>query len=198
MSCTLSDVITYVPFERTNGDSQTPHDYLNQLLNLISRLRGGASRYVPLLMAKVAENLPNMANPLSHMPPTLDAFIDGSPCTSSSTQSLRQNPSRAPTSLTSPSQQSTFSASMHPPSLKDNVQSPQSQHMPQQDRLMFESYSPSVNSHSEAGRTPPIYGMQNTSIHQYAPPTSAGQHAQPRSIPLATPGSKEEWVGYNG
>lgn len=47
---------------------ETPSDYLNRLVNLISQLRGGASRYLPLLLAKVSENLPSMTAPLNPTP----------------------------------------------------------------------------------------------------------------------------------
>ena len=35
-----------------------PQDYLNSLLTLISTLRGGDSRYLPLVRAKISETLP--------------------------------------------------------------------------------------------------------------------------------------------
>lgn len=103
MACTLSDVITYViPDKAAESDfnNSSPQQYLNQLLNLISRLRGGASRYVPLLMAKLAETLPNAANPLSHMPTNLDAYAD-SPLARSSTISDESHvqPSRVPAAV---------------------------------------------------------------------------------------------------
>lgn len=42
-----------------------PRDYLNQFLTLISTLRGGDSRFLPLLLAKVNEVLPSMAAPIA-------------------------------------------------------------------------------------------------------------------------------------
>ena len=60
MACTLTDVIACVPFEESEVDL-VPTDCLNQLLNLIAQLRGGGSRFLPLLLAKVSENLPLMA-----------------------------------------------------------------------------------------------------------------------------------------
>lgn len=35
-----------------------PQEHLNQLLTLISTLRGGESRYLPLVMAKIRDTLP--------------------------------------------------------------------------------------------------------------------------------------------
>lgn len=72
VACTLTDIIACVPLESTStADHQTATDYLNQFLNLISQLRGGASRYLPLLLAKVSENLPSMASPMRPIPITI-------------------------------------------------------------------------------------------------------------------------------
>jgi len=73
IACTLTDVISCVPLEPSTAASRSqddlrPADYLNQFLKLISQLRGGASRYLPLLLAKVSENLPTMAPPLDPDP----------------------------------------------------------------------------------------------------------------------------------
>lgn len=205
MSCTLSDVITYVPFEANNGDSQSPHDCLNQLLNLISRLRGGASRYVPLLMAKVSESMPNMSNPLTHMPHTLDAFLDSTASTPSSPQDLMKQhlslrPPQLPTpnqSLPSPAMPSPMigvtRSSLFGEGIQQQVQSPQ------HERLMFETYSPSLTGQTESPLTPPIYGMPGTPQHLFSPPNSQIPHSQPRSIPMSGPDMRQEvWDGYNG
>ena len=68
VACTLTDVIACVPLEPTVNSHEQPTEYLNQFLNLISQLRGGASRYLPLLLAKISDNLPSMAAPIHHMP----------------------------------------------------------------------------------------------------------------------------------
>ncbi|KAL2424451.1 hypothetical protein ABEF95_010534 [Exophiala dermatitidis] len=64
VACTLTDVISCVPVplepEATDG---TPLNLLSHFLTLISRLRGGASRYLPLLLAKVSETLPSLTPP---------------------------------------------------------------------------------------------------------------------------------------
>ncbi len=67
MACTLTDVIACVPLDLSSCQP-SPHDSLNQFLNLISQLRGGSSRYLPLLLAKISDNLPSMAAPIHHMP----------------------------------------------------------------------------------------------------------------------------------
>jgi hypothetical protein len=59
MACTLTDVIACVPLD-TAISGTIPADYLNQFLYLISRLRGGASRFVPLLLAKITEGIPQL------------------------------------------------------------------------------------------------------------------------------------------
>lgn len=41
-----------------------PQEYLNQLLTLISTLRGGESRYMPLVMAKIRDTLPAIGSAL--------------------------------------------------------------------------------------------------------------------------------------
>ena len=41
-----------------------PLDYLTQLIDLISTLRGGESRYLPLIMTKIQESLPALASPI--------------------------------------------------------------------------------------------------------------------------------------
>jgi hypothetical protein len=42
-----------------------PRDYVSRFLTLISTLRGGQSRYIPLLLAKLSEVLPNLPLPRS-------------------------------------------------------------------------------------------------------------------------------------
>lgn len=205
MSCTLSDVITYVPFEANNGDTQSPHDCLNQLLNLISRLRGGASRYVPLLMAKVAESMPNMSNPLTHMPHTLDAFLDSSGSTSSSPQDMMKQQISLRPPQQSTTQQSIPTPAGPSPMMGHSRSSPfgegiqQQVQTPQHERLMFETYSPSLSGQGDSPLTPPIYGMAGTPQHLFSPPNSQIPHSQPRSIPMSAPEMRQEvWDGYTG
>ncbi|MCJ1376176.1 hypothetical protein MMC20_007416 [Loxospora ochrophaea] len=64
VSCTLADVMSCVPIESTTF-SVGPQDYLNRFLHLISTLRGGESRYVPLLVAKINTTLPAIASSFS-------------------------------------------------------------------------------------------------------------------------------------
>ncbi|KAL8748365.1 MAG: hypothetical protein Q9184_007356, partial [Pyrenodesmia sp. 2 TL-2023] len=54
---TLTDVISCVPLESPSF-GVSPQDYLNHLVHLISTLRGGDSRYLQLVMAKISDTLP--------------------------------------------------------------------------------------------------------------------------------------------
>ncbi len=68
MACTLTDVMSCVPLE-TPSFELGPRDYLNEFLNLISTLRGGQARYVPLLLGKIDTMLSTMAGPI--IPPLI-------------------------------------------------------------------------------------------------------------------------------
>jgi hypothetical protein len=59
-------VITCVPLDVSNGQTKSS-GYLNTVLQLVQKLRGGASRYLPLLAARVNE-IPNLAPPAQQMP----------------------------------------------------------------------------------------------------------------------------------
>jgi hypothetical protein len=59
VACTLTDVMSCVPYEQHTFE-YGPRDYLNQLMSLISSLRGGQQRYMPLLISKVNEAMPQM------------------------------------------------------------------------------------------------------------------------------------------
>lgn len=63
VACTLADVMACIPLE-TGTIEIGPHDYLNHLLNTISTLRGGTSRYLPLLLAKVKDVMSTMTGPI--------------------------------------------------------------------------------------------------------------------------------------
>ncbi|KAL8816646.1 MAG: hypothetical protein Q9191_008295, partial [Dirinaria sp. TL-2023a] len=61
VTCTLIDVMSCVPIDATNFEIG-PLDYLTQLIRLISTLRSGESRYMPLVIAKIQETLPGIAS----------------------------------------------------------------------------------------------------------------------------------------
>ena len=86
-----------------------PRDYLNQFLSLISSLRGGQARYVPLLLNKIENMLSTMAGPL--LPPLIfetpnEGIEEVGDITSSSHFSMLQPP---PTLSASSSDMSDFS-----------------------------------------------------------------------------------------
>ncbi|KAL8813653.1 MAG: hypothetical protein Q9223_006980 [Gallowayella weberi] len=57
VACTLIDVMSCVPIESQNFGIG-PQDYLNHLVHLISTLRDGKSRYLPLVVTKIRDTLP--------------------------------------------------------------------------------------------------------------------------------------------
>ncbi len=59
IACSLTDVMACVPIEQTTLESG-PREYLRNFLTLLSTLRGGQSRYLPLLLSKINETLPGM------------------------------------------------------------------------------------------------------------------------------------------
>ena len=62
VACALVDVMS-LPINPVNFELG-PLDYLTQLINLISTLRGGESRYLPLIIAKIRDTLPALASPV--------------------------------------------------------------------------------------------------------------------------------------
>ena len=111
-------MIACVPLDSSTSQA-APQEFLNQFLNLISQLRGGSSRYLPLLLSKVSDNLPSMAAPIHHMPLSIKqgyaGATDGVP-TPIMPQGFQGHRGYPPLSTT--------------PNLERNV--------------MFETYSPSV------------------------------------------------------
>jgi hypothetical protein len=63
VACSLTDVLSLLP---TPADPFVlgPRDYLTQFLTLLSTLRNGDSRFLPLLLAKVHDVLPRLASPM--------------------------------------------------------------------------------------------------------------------------------------
>ena len=154
-----------MPLEPDPKSQEQPTEYLNQFLNLISRLRGGASRYLPLLLAKVSENLPSMAAPIHHMP--MSMIKQGYAGASDGT----------PTPLM-PQDRSSFSSL--------GLQAPSTFAQTGHDRgLMFDTYSPSTQS-GQTPLTPPHSTPQGYAGLPLAP--------VPRSVPIGA-GRFEGYVG---
>ncbi len=63
VACTLIDVMSCVPLESRKFEPG-PQEYLNSLLTLISTLRGGESRFLPLVVAKIRDTLPAIGSQL--------------------------------------------------------------------------------------------------------------------------------------
>lgn len=63
VACSLTDALALHPASR-DPFSPGPREHLNPLLNILSVLRNGDYRFVPLLFSKVNEVLPKLANPM--------------------------------------------------------------------------------------------------------------------------------------
>lgn len=63
IACTLTEVLAIHPASR-DPFSPGPREQLNPLLNILSMLRNGDSRFMPLLLSKVQEVLPKLVNPM--------------------------------------------------------------------------------------------------------------------------------------
>ncbi|KAL9113352.1 MAG: hypothetical protein Q9227_002393 [Pyrenula ochraceoflavens] len=73
IACTLADVIQcVVPMDASTLELR-PAEYLNQFLSLLASLRGGRNRFLPLLLAKVAETNPSMIMPIVPAPSHIKA-----------------------------------------------------------------------------------------------------------------------------
>ena len=101
VACTLTDVISCVPYEQQSFQ-YGPRDYLQQLVTLISNLRGGQQRYMPLLMSKINEAMPNQPG-RSLVPPSArsemsDMYdgVDSSQATNSGPNSQESTPFGSP------------------------------------------------------------------------------------------------------
>lgn len=74
MACTLVDVLSCVPIAKGNTLEFGPRDYLHQFMSLMSGLRGGRQKYLPLLITKVNDSLPpTHTDYLTPLPRTISA-----------------------------------------------------------------------------------------------------------------------------
>lgn len=74
VACTLIDVMSCVPLE-PHGFEIGPRDHLNHFIHLMSKLRGGQSRYLPLLLTKINETMPGLQS--TAVPRALPSSFDG-------------------------------------------------------------------------------------------------------------------------
>lgn len=63
VACSLTDVLSLLP-ANPQPFTTGPRDYLHQFMTLLSVLRNGDSRFLPLLLSKVHDVLPTLANPM--------------------------------------------------------------------------------------------------------------------------------------
>jgi hypothetical protein len=71
IACSLTDVLALYPASR-DPFSPGPREQLNPLLNIVTVLRNGDYRFVPLLISKLNETLPKLASPmLQNVPETV-------------------------------------------------------------------------------------------------------------------------------
>jgi len=63
IACSLTDVLSLLP-NPADPFVLGPRDYLTQFLTLLSTLRNGDSRFLPLLLSKVHDVLPRLASPM--------------------------------------------------------------------------------------------------------------------------------------
>lgn len=79
MACSLTDVLSLLPAS-PQPFTLGPRDYLHQFMTLLSVLRNGDNRFLPLLLSKVHDVLPTLANPMLQTvpdsPATMCAEVD--------------------------------------------------------------------------------------------------------------------------
>lgn len=101
VACCLTDVMAVIPHEQYTFEFG-PRDYLNQLMSLISTLRGGHQRYLPLLMQKINDTVPNLPGYAisATVPPSMrsEETYDGSTSLSSAPNSGDSTPFGSPLS----------------------------------------------------------------------------------------------------
>lgn len=65
IACALADILPFLPSPAPSSPlALGPTDYLTQTTSLLSKLPGGSARFIPLLLAKVKELVPELVGPL--------------------------------------------------------------------------------------------------------------------------------------
>jgi len=74
VACSLTDVLSLLP---ANPQPFTlgPKDHLHEFMKLLSVLRNGDNRFLPLLLSKVGDVLPTLANPMLQTVPDTPATM---------------------------------------------------------------------------------------------------------------------------
>lgn len=125
VACTLTDVISCVPSNTSSFDFG-PRDYLCQIINLISKLRGGEQRYLPLLTSKIQETMPTSMG-LTLPPLPINTTSTRSEATTSPSSGHASTPFESPHFSNSESHLSSFgsfspSATLSPSGLSGGFQ----------------------------------------------------------------------------
>ncbi len=63
VTCALTEILAVLPAPRTPF-AQGPQDQLRKILNIVTVIRNGDGRFLPLLMSKVTAALPKLASPM--------------------------------------------------------------------------------------------------------------------------------------
>ncbi|KAJ4286991.1 hypothetical protein N0V90_012872 [Kalmusia sp. IMI 367209] len=193
IACCLADVVACIPFS-PDTFALGPRDYVSRFLTLFSALRGGQTRYLPLLLAKVSDVLPNFPLPRSlNIPQGIPSSAIGS--TSSPLGSISSNVNddiSGLSTITSPSYPSTdlirqlaaqTGAQLPFNTQQSLLQAPSSR---VEDLSLYDTSAP--HSTHSSGSAPPSQsgtpGPYESTIHPR--PQLAGQghgHAQPQMQP---------------
>ncbi|KAF1841460.1 uncharacterized protein K460DRAFT_408922 [Cucurbitaria berberidis CBS 394.84] len=85
IACCLTDVVACTSYS-PDSFALGPRDYVSRFITLITTLRGGQTRYLPLLLTKLSEVLPNLPLPRSlNLPQTVPTSTIGITATGSGT-----------------------------------------------------------------------------------------------------------------
>lgn len=125
VACTLTDVLSVVPDQYPTSFEFGPRDYLNQLMTIISTLRGGQQRYMPLLLQKINDSMPNMPGyAIPAVPPSMrsEETYDGSH--SSAQNSHDSTPFGSPLGFNPEMGQVAVTSSMHFPHVTSTASAP--------------------------------------------------------------------------
>ncbi|KAL2263278.1 hypothetical protein VTK26DRAFT_7468 [Humicola hyalothermophila] len=76
VTCALTDVLAMLPAPRT-AFTPRPHDELRKILNIVTVIRNGEHRFLPLLLKTVHAALPKLATPMLQNPPVPETMPSG-------------------------------------------------------------------------------------------------------------------------
>lgn len=185
IACCLTDVIACIPFSPLTF-SLGPQDYLSRFLTHLSTLRSGQTRYLPLLLSKISDVLPNPS-----LPPSLQQQQQQQQEQLQQQRQLQQHPTSA--LLTTPS----VSPSPGPdPTLLRLPSRPQPSFSSSSSSPSFSSSSSSSSSSAAAAAAaaaapsllPPSSRIDDLALYADAVPYADSVHSSAPSSDEATPG----------